>query len=231
MSTDCIPQVADHYPVEPLPKGWMTAEVKFRHRDGKEDIRTEIIDLKTQKRYLHEPLRMTAFKCFQLSIGIPFYTAAYLAWNLIRIPTTTIGSLVDGVEKVFSSATCGQVVQRLFDTAWTGVGSVVKGIWTIVRTPFYAIQMFFGALTGIFFPLQGRKILEAESRLHQRTTKSDILRHPIAGGPLESECAGMAASLKDPDCPHTFFAAYCMQPIGGTTDPHIISVRELPLQA
>jgi hypothetical protein len=139
-----------------------------------------------------------------------------MAWNLIRIPTTTLFTLLEGSQKLFHARTLGEVVQILVDTAWTGAGTVIKGIWTVVRTPFYAIQMFFGALVGILFPLQGRKMLGIETQLHQN------LRHPPTGD-LDAICD----SLKRQDTPHTFFLAPCMQPLGSTTDPHVDSVQPL----
>ena len=101
MTTDFIPQIADRYPVEPLPKGWITAQVRFRHQDGREETRIEIIDLKTEKRYLHEPLRMIAFKCVLLSLASPLYSTIYLAWHLLRIPFCTAETLLTGMGHFF----------------------------------------------------------------------------------------------------------------------------------
>ena len=227
MNDACIPAVADVYPVESLPKGWITAQVTFQRRDGGQKVRTEIIHLKTKKRYLHEPLRMIAFKCSLLTLWIPFYMAMYIGWNLIRIPTTTCCAMKEQSGKIFQSQTVCEVVQKLIDTAWTGINTALSGIWTIVRTPFYAIQMFFGALIGIFFPLQGRQILEAETFLHQKSIRADFLRHPKENeGDLEPICK----SLKEKESSSTFFAAHCMQPLGKTSDQHIIAVQPMAVQ-
>lgn len=232
MSTTCIPQIADHYPVEPLPKNWITAKVRFRHRDGREDQNLQIIDLKSETRYLHEPLKMTAYKCFQLVFGIPFYFLAYTAWNLLRIPMTTGTVLGDGLGETLRSRRCSEVMQHLYTTAKSAIKTLASGIKTIVIAPFYLIQMFFGALIGVFSPLQGRKILGSEIQLHQKTTRDDFLRHPPLGDSGKAQLQTIWQSLTQEDCPATVFVAYCMQPLGKTTDPHIISIQQvLPQQA
>lgn len=186
------------YPVEKLPKGWETSEVVFRHANGAESSpRYEIIHIETQNRYLHEPMRTTACKCLALFlVGLPLYFLTYTAYQLIRTP---IVSLV-----------------HLSPTAF------LNQIWAIARIPLYFIGLEFAALYGIFYPIAARALFaEVESQFHDGKGLHQSIQYQ-----KEISCKSCCCnSLIDRDYSFAWFAGVCMQPIGKTTDPHIISVR------
>lgn len=200
----CIP-IADRppgeYPVEALPYGWQTAEVTFAHTDGKVEKRYEIIDRRFKtpegKRYPQEPMAMVAFKCFNLFlVGLPLYFLAYTAVHLIRLPIVTL-------------LNCSPT-------------AFVKQIWTLVRIPFYFIALEFAALYGVFKPLEGRaSFAQLESQLHGGKSRRDSVQYKDEL-PFLNLC-WKSLSLKDD--PRTFFAGFCMQPIGMTDDPHILRIE------
>lgn len=205
----CLPAVTNGYPVEKLSEGWVSAEVTFRRRDGREETRIEIIDLKTKNRYLHEPMRTTAFKCFGLVLFTLVYLAAYLAFHLVRAISVTLTTVIEGGTR-------------------NQIGAVLKeGIWTLVRAPFFALRMEFAALYGMFKPLEGRKwVADIESKWHQKASRYDLgFAEPDLT--LGAFCWGAFA---DPNFSYTCFLAICMQPFGKTIDPHILAVKEIDLR-
>jgi hypothetical protein len=196
-----LPLTADSYSVESLPQGWVTAEVNFRHADGKVSSRYEILDVRLgpieqADRYCHEPLVMIAFKCFGLFILVlPLYFLLYTAYQIVRTPIV--------------------VVANLSPTA------LIKQIWAIARTPLYFLKMEYAAVYGIFRPLEGRALLSsAESELHGGKGLHDDCNYQKA--PFGPCCK---KSLLDLEPKQRAFVALCMQKIGKANDPHIVSVR------
>src|SRR5579872_6145309 len=87
-------KIPGKYPLEPLPFGWRNAEVTFRHRDGYTETRIEIIHLKTEDRYIQEPLLLISLKCLALFlVAVPVYTIVYTLFHLIRTPIATVVNL------------------------------------------------------------------------------------------------------------------------------------------
>lgn len=204
--------------LEALPDGWATAEVTFRHRNGAKETRFEIIDLKTQNRYSHENMSITAVKCFELVIGIPFYLATYIGWNIIRIPLVALGTILVSLGRLIAHPNKVQCVQLLKDIAWTAPKRIVEDIWTVVRAPFFAIAMEFAAIYGIFKPVEGRKMIgQIERPWHQYSRKHDVRYVDPNQDPLF-----LLKALADKDFDRTFYLAECMQPYGNLNDPHIL---------
>ena len=101
----------------------------------------------------------------------------------------------------------------------------LKQIWAAARVPFYLICLEFAALYGAFSPLAGRALFaKVESRFHDGKGLHESVQYQKKIDILET-CKN---SLIDLDYPLAFFAAYCMQPFGKITDPHVISVRQIP---
>ena len=191
------------YSLEKLPAGWANAEVAFTRSNGTLDKRTEILDFRADEknptRYLHEPMVMIAFKCFELAlVGFPLYFAVYSMIHLIRLPIVTFVSLSP---------------QAFF-----------KQLWTLVRIPFYAIACEFAAIYGIFRPLEGRALVGYyEGELHEKTRR-DSYQYGKDNRSSSTVCWETFSLENDP---HTFFAAFCMQPIGKITDPNVVRHRIL----
>lgn len=192
----CIP-VADRnpgdYPLEVLPNGWANAKVSFKNRE-----RYEIVHLKSNTRYLQEPMKLVAFKCFELFlVGLPLYFLCYAAFHLVRLPVVT---LLNGSPKAF-----------------------LKQIWTLVRIPFYWISLMFAALYGAFNPLEGRALFGAlENSLHGKDRRSSVTYKS------EFECLNQTwASLSTVEDEQTFYIGICMQPYGKTNDSYLTKVEVL----
>ncbi len=157
----CIPADRNpgEYDLERLPKGWANFKVTLECRDGREKTRYEILDVRSRKapytRYQQEPLGLTAFKCFELVLALPFYFLGYGIFHLVRLPIVTLVHL--------------------------SPSAFFKQIWTLVRIPFYFVALEFSALYGIFKPLEGRALFSSwEKALHDGKERyDDILRHDI----------------------------------------------------
>ncbi len=212
---ECCFSCSDVNKVESLPKGWQTVSLIFKHRDGRRERRIEVIDPKNN-RYWHEPMAITALKCFELLIGIPLYLALYTSWHLLRTPITAVATLVSSFSK-FVCHPCKSGKQFLVDLVWTIPKILIQGIWTIVRAPFYAIAMEFAALYGLFRPCQGKALVgQAERAWHQKVRTKDI-RYVDP----EAEPFYLAKALGKKDFSDTFFLAFCMQSYGNLSDGHI----------
>jgi hypothetical protein len=187
------------YPLEVLPDGWANAKVFFSHRDGRVEKRIEILRLSDGSRYSQEPLAMIAAKCFGLFAALlPCYMAVYTLFHLIRLPVATLLNL--------------------------SPSTFCKQIWKIVRIPFYFIALECAALYGVFNPLEGRALFgKFESVLHDGKTRREAEQYK-----KESEKGAYWSAIASIDNKSSFFAGFCMQPIGSTTDPHIISYEVLP---
>jgi hypothetical protein len=104
--------------------------------------------------------------------------------------------------------------------------ALLEQIWTIVRAPFYCLKLHFYAVYGIFNPLEGRAgIGAAEAALHQTDR-----RHDWKYGPQKSDFQWLREALTERDFRYTHFLAFCMQPFGKTSDPHIISHTRLEVR-
>lgn len=197
-----LPLTADKYPVEKLSPGWVTADVKIRHANGTETHRYEIIDLRHKDtidhatRYLHEPMSMIAFKCFALfSVGLPVYFLVYTAYQFIRTPIVT--------------------VVNLSPTA------LLKQIWNIARIPIYFVGLEWAAFFGIFDPLVGRALFgQIEGAFHEKGLHESF-QYQKEDPTLKDLCI---LSMTNLEPPYATFAGVCMQPIGRTDDPHVVSV-------
>lgn len=188
------------YPTEALPAGWANAKVIFRHRNGQEESRIEIVDLKTKTRYFHEPMRLTALKCFELFVFTGVYLAAYLAFHVVRTFCMALETASRTRSLLSTTAAC------------------LEGIWAVVRAPFYALKIEFAALYGIFQPLEGKAAIgQIEQDWHQKSRQSD-LGQTVREMPFEVLCLN---AFTDAKFPYTFFLASCMQPIGPLSDSHI----------
>jgi hypothetical protein len=197
-----LPLTADKYPVEKLPPGWATADVKIRHANGTETHRYEVLDLRFDStidhatRYLHEPMSMIAFKCFALFlVGLPIYFLVYAAYQFIRTPIVTLVNL--------------------------SPIAFLKQIWNIGRIPIYFVGLEYAAFYGIFNPLEGRALFgRIEGAFHEKGLH-ESLQHRKDDPTLKELCIDSMITL---EYPYATFAGVCMQPIGKTDDPHVVSV-------
>ena len=187
------------YPLEVLPNGWANVRVAFSHKDGRVERRIEIMELFSGVRYLQEPMAMVAFKCLGLFLAVlPAYFIVYTLVHLIRLPLATLVNL---------SPT-----------------TFFKQIWKIARIPFYFIALEYAALYGAFNPMEGRALFgKYESDLHDGKTRREAEQYK-----KESEASTVWDAIASIDNKTSFFIGYCMQPIGKTSDPHIISHEVLP---
>lgn len=208
-----------NFPIETLPSGWATALVPFTHRNGQKEQRIEIINLKTGIRYTHEPMIHTAIKCFELLIGTPIYLMGYVGWQIMTAPLKAAGTVLHSLSKFFTPSKKHTFARFAADVFLEAPGCFVRAFWAIVRAPFHAIAMEFAALYGVFRPLEGKVLVGKieKSWHHPRTRRDDLFRSANPDDP-----SILLRALADKDFPHTFFLAYCMQPLGKLSDPHIL---------
>lgn len=188
------------YPLEALPSGWANVNVDFRHTDGKITRRIEILDTRTQNRYLQEPMAMVAFKCFGLFVLVlPFYFTFYTAYHLIRLPIVTLLNL--------------------------SPIAFLNQIWKISRIPIYFFALELAALYGIFYPLEGRaKFGDLESQLHDGKTRREAEQYQKRQiPPLQLGWEALSAVENRT----SLFVGFCLQSVGNTADPHLIKVEPL----
>lgn len=190
-----LPPVRNHgdYPLEALPSGWSNAWIKFKPTGEEERKRIEIIELDSSVRYPQEPLVMISCKCLGLFlVANPAYFLVYTTLQLTRLVVVPI-------------VNCSPL-------------AIFKEAWKIVKIPLLFIGMQFGALYGIFCPLQGRALFaRCESALYNKTRRKaeQYRKEPRPS----SEFLHEAIFKEEPD--RAFFIAFCMQPIGHLSDEHI----------
>lgn len=193
-------------------EGWEFANVEFRHHDGSESSRNEMIHQKTGRRYLSASPCEVACKCSLLFLGIFPYLAFYVAIHTVRAPLTAATSLFESLHRFYEAPTIRHIVQIVSDP----FSSFAKEVWGIVRAPFYAIKMQFASLYGVFRPFEGLQLLEkAERRWHQKPRRAD----------LRDDSTSLRGFLTQPDYPNTFYLAACMQSLGTVRDPHLIKIE------
>lgn len=200
MICDALEINPGHHPTEKLYGSWENATVSIRHRDGTPEARFEIINTNTNERYLQEPQWLISVKCAALALMIlPVYSFVYNALHLIRLPIATLLHLSPTI--------------------------LCKEIWTLVRFPLYVVGLELAAIYGIFSPLNGRAMFgRIESALHAGKTRYDA--ENCCDPNYEKPFLELSWQfLSEKDHAKTFFIAYCMQPIGSTTDPHLLSVE------
>ena len=111
-----------------LPDDWTVADVIFTRTNETREIRTEMIHGNT--RYLHESMCATAFKCFLISLALPVFTAAVMAFRIVRTLVVSIKTL--------------------------SLSVLVKELALIALAPYYALRMEGWALYGMFVPLEAK---------------------------------------------------------------------------
>ena len=191
------------YPEERLPSGWVYADVSFmRKSTGQIEKRIEIIDLRKETlksgalRYLQEPMQVIAVKCAGLFVLLTPYFFAYAAFQLIRLPVATLIQLSPSV--------------------------FCRQIWKIVQIPFYFVALEFSALYGIFKPLEGRAWFGFwESCLHDGKNRSAAIRYEKTFHSFSDLLWLGWKELSSERTLESLFLAFCMQPIGKSTDPHL----------
>ncbi len=171
--------------LEPLPDKWANVEVTFNCRQGKEWSRIQIMDLQSGDLYLHEPVSITAIKCFGLFLLVnPLYFLFYTATCLIRLPLVPI-------------VNCS-------------ISALFKELWHIVKIPFFFIGMELAALYGVFNPLTGRAYFaKMESLLHDGKTKRQARQHV-----KETERAPLLEDFLAENPKMVPFVGVCMQSVG-----------------
>ncbi len=188
--------------LEPLPRGWMSAQVTLRHRSGDEESRYEILDLRQNSlehatRYRHDPMIVIALKCFLLTLVLPVYFMLYSAFHVVRAPLALF------YNRSFSLMT--------------------QALWAVVRAPFYFLGLECAALYGIVRPLHGMALFgRLEGQLHQKKRQESLqYKRELDGVPVGDI---VLQSLLAKEDSFTYFLAFCMQPIGKTDEPHILNV-------
>lgn len=198
------PQTRIHgtHPLEQLPEGWQNAEVMFR-RSNQTSVtrRFEILELSTMTRYPQEPLNMIALKCFGLFLIVQLlYFLIYSTLHFIRLFLVPVVNL--------------------------SPLAFFKEAWKIVQIPFLYIAMEFAALYGVIRPLEGRVFLgQVEQILHDGKGRRQAVQYEKTP---RSYFEYFKEALFEEDPQHAFFVGFCMQPLGSTRDPHLISVEPLP---
>lgn len=211
----CCPcfTITDTNPVETLPEGWKTAEVGFFHRNGKKETRIEIID-PNGMRYVHEEMGVTAIKCFMLLIGTPIFLGLNIFWHALRTPIATLAAPLVSLVKLIRNPTWIQTKEFVKDLLWNIPLFFIKGMWNIVRAPFYAIAMEFAALYGVFKPIEGRSLIAKIERGWHRLSRVEDIRYEEK----EVDCSLILKVAGDKDFHATFYLAHCMQPFGNLSD-------------
>jgi hypothetical protein len=202
-----------------VPEGWERKTVQFRHRDGTLETRVEIIDLETKQRYLNEPLVQTAFKCLGIVIGLPFFTAGYIAYQAVRATSIAVTTLYRATRSLFQDSS---LVRVAIDLAFEIPATLIQAVWNSVQAPLYAFPMALAALIGIVLPLQGRVYVGAIEKAWKGGTP--IQMDPWHRGDTDDRDRACTTLFTDRNAPYVFYLAACFQSFGRTDDPHVVSV-------
>ena len=205
------------YPIEVLPPGWETRKVWIRHRGQPEEVRYEVIDTATQNRYLHEPLKVTAEKCFGIFLGGQLYGLGYILWHFLRAPLVAISICFQAIRLAAKDPKAHRI-QHLFSAIfWKAPLAFCKNIGAVFRAPYYALRMELAGLYGCFNPLKGRILIgKIEQSWHHRSRRNDQVHYQ------EMLTEKIWRGLTDPDNKRTLFLAYCMQSWGNMGDDNLI---------
>jgi len=142
---------------------------------------------------------MIALKCFGLFLFVlPAYMLVYTLIHCIRLPLVPLINL---------SPT-----------------ALLRQVWKIARIPLYFMALEFAALYGSLKPLEGRALFaKFESDLHDGKTRREAEQYQKKSAPDLYWNALTAVENKT-----SLFVGFCMQPMGKTTDEHILNVEVLP---
>lgn len=216
----CLPLTADTYPPETLPEGWRTYQVTLG-RDGY--TRLETFDEKRGDRYVHEPMRMIAFKCVLLVLFTPVYLIGYLGFQFLRTPLTSGFVICQSLYRTGKNPSLPQMKQLGKDCFLTAPACFVRGMWAIVKAPFYAMALQGAALYGVFSPLEGRVWIGfLERNWHGTKGHRDDFSYLLKTSSLSRSTA---CSLLDKNFSHTLYLAFCMQSLGKIEDSYLIEKK------
>jgi len=168
-----------------------------------------------------DTLDVIAQKCTGIFIGCSLYCAAAMACNvLFTLPIGLVNLCLDVIHGIGEQFKKGTPLDSLIvlgkALCWDLPKTLLYVIWTIVRAPIFTIGVMFTGLYGIFFPLQGRKLVAAiEYEWHDRLPYTMDLRH---------HCDELKKESQGEECLNIFkggflFLAYCFQPVGNISDP------------
>lgn len=163
--------------------------------------------------YKDEDQMTVAFKCFLLAMGNPLFAAAKSIWSLGKVVVGVaivaircFAQIVSHAKEESAFSTLKRHVLQISDLA-------TQNMYRAFTAPLYALGVEVGALVGIFFPYEGRRIVarvESLSQEGQGIKQASCLLDDIKGGELRSLDDLAEAFLRREVC----FLAFCFQPRG-----------------
>lgn len=153
------------------------------------------MDTRTNELYSYESEEVIRTKSAAIIIGLPIYTALFSAYNLLKIPV--------------------DVVMR------RSVKEISMDVWNAVKSPFFAIAVFFAALITLISPFEGRRI---EAKIEREWQNGVDFFKDVKAKDIPS-CYGFH---KDAESPGAFYLAWCFQSRGLATDQTLFESPHSP---
>lgn len=205
-----------------LGRDWRQVTLQRRNRDGSElQTRTYIEEISTGDLYnSYDSPSFIAQKAFRLLFGIPFYMAAVMCANLVKIITSTVNIIFRVVfefAKTWNDKGAIEAFATVFYAlSWEIPTTLANNIWRIIKAPLYAVALCLATPYALLSPYEGRKwIAKVESSWHEGTDyRNDycyLTDHTCSEKSRPTMIKGILAGK-------IYFLALCMQPIGNIKD-------------
>lgn len=175
--------------------------------------------------YLDEPETVVRGKCAALILGIPFYTAGFMAWNVTKTALMTFLTGIDAFKQLGEQLASADIEQgcHLFQRQICTIPSILaNGIWTVVSAPIYAVAAELSACVGLVDPYLGR---EWEAAVEYRWQKRLSYREDFSKIPKRPSETCWEAFMKDLVDARGCYLANCFQVRGNVANREIRVLR------
>ena len=210
--------------------GWrQTTVFKKFHNSNRGEVKTYLEEKATGNLTAKDTLSTITNKCAMIAIGVFFYAAAAMAFNvIITLPSSLVNLCLLMIREIGEQFKKGTPLDSLLVIGkvvlWQLPKTLLYIIWTVVRAPIFAVGVMFAAICGLFSPMQGRKWVAAvEHEWHDRVSHKMDLRYE--GVPHKNDHEKAMDDLMGIVGGKFFFLAYCFQTLGNVNDPRITRIE------
>lgn len=165
-----------------------------------------ILNAQTGDLYWGDDAAVVGVKGFFAGLSTPVYILGYIAWHVGKIAYEIL---------TFGSEAYSALAQWNWDELKFGerVSNIAFSIGSIIRAPFYGLQMTFAGLKALFCPFEAREAFaEAEFELHHHIPYDKDLRKVVSLRPTAYERVWEVLSAE------VCYLAYCFQKRGNLSD-------------
>jgi hypothetical protein len=190
------------------------------------DTLTYIEDVKTGAMYKDEPSSDVAYKCFAITLGIPYYTVGQMVWHAVKTPieigAIALKTIFKSGQQILLGKFC-ESAHALLSACTQIPNTFGNGLFEVVKAPLFGLGCALSAITGMFKNSYHARKFEAliENAWQQGASyKQDFRNIPARKGE-----GFWTAFVKDILEPRPFYLAYCFQVRSNVNDPRVIVIR------